>query len=292
MKRTILLCAVALMSLSAMALSKSKVRTYARFLSDRMAYELDLTPRQYDDCYEINYDFIYQAGRVMDDAVFGYIDAIDRYYTLLDYRNEDLRYVLTARQYDRFMAASYFYSPIYSTGSSWNLRIYTIYSNRTFYYYDAPSIFKTYRGDHSRLTYRNSFYADRYRNQERFSGNYRLTGSQNFNVVRKNDFGTNLKPRTGTTYNNYKNPNSNNRTQDVRYRDNSGNTNSPLINNRPTQNSRSSSTSSTNARGGRSQTPATTPPVPTTRQTTTPPASNTTPQRNSGTTGTVRSGRR
>lgn len=297
MKRTILLCAVALMSLSAMALSRSKVRTYARFLSDRMAYELDLTPYQYDDCYEINYDFIYSASRIMDDAVFGYYDAINRYYTLLDYRNEDLRYVLTARQYARFMAAEYFFSPIYSTGSAWAMRIYTTYSNRTFYYFDAPSIFKTYRGGHSRNYYTNSFYVNRYNNNDRFTGSFRLSGSPQLDKYRKHDFGTNLKQRTGPTYNNYKNPSADNRTQDTRYRDSSGNRNSPQINNRPAQSAqpaqpaqRSGSTT-TGTRGGRSGRSTTT--APSTRQTTpaTQPATSSTPQRSGSTAGSGRSGR-
>ena len=291
MKRIILMCAVAMMSLSAMALSRSKVRTYARFLSDRMAYELDLTPMQYDDCYEINYDFIYSVSHVMDDAVFGYYDAINRYYTYLDYRNEDLRYVLTARQYARFMAAQYFYSPIYSTGSSWALRIYTTYSNRTFYYFDAPSIFKSYRGGHSRNYYNSSFYVNCYQNSNRYTGSFRMSGSPQFEQHRKQDFGTNLKPRTGTTYNNYRNPSAPNRTQDDRYLDNSGNHNSPQINNRtqPAQRSGNATTGTRGARSGRSTTTA-----PSTRQNTpaTQPSTSSTPQRSGSTAGSVRSGRR
>ena len=47
------------MSIPAMgAMSMSKMRQNARFLTDRMAYELNLTPMQYDDVYEVNYDFI------------------------------------------------------------------------------------------------------------------------------------------------------------------------------------------------------------------------------------------
>ena len=40
------------------AMSISKMRQNTRFLTDRMAYELKLTPRQYNDVYEVNYDFI------------------------------------------------------------------------------------------------------------------------------------------------------------------------------------------------------------------------------------------
>ena len=146
MKRTLFICMMMAIAVSAAAMSRSKVRNHARFLTDRMAYELDLTPMQYDDCYEVNYDFIYHVAPYMDDVVYGYRDAIERYYTFLDFRNDDLRYILSAFQYARFMASEYFYSPIYSTGREWAFRIYTIYSNRTFFYFDAPSIFKTYRG--------------------------------------------------------------------------------------------------------------------------------------------------
>jgi hypothetical protein len=71
MKKIVLASMLALLSLNMMALSETRLRDYARFLSDRMAYELDLTPMQYDDCYEVNYDFLYAVDRVMDDVVYG-----------------------------------------------------------------------------------------------------------------------------------------------------------------------------------------------------------------------------
>ena len=75
MKKTIFLSLMfSILSLNIMAMSNSKVRTHARFLTDRMAYELDFTPIQYDDCYEINYDFIRQVSYLMDDVVRGYYD--------------------------------------------------------------------------------------------------------------------------------------------------------------------------------------------------------------------------
>lgn len=40
-------------------MSTSKVRKETRFLTDKMAYELSLSTQQYNDAYEINYDFIY-----------------------------------------------------------------------------------------------------------------------------------------------------------------------------------------------------------------------------------------
>ena len=40
------------------AMSNSKVRKETRFLTDKMAYELNLSTEQYNDVYEINYDFM------------------------------------------------------------------------------------------------------------------------------------------------------------------------------------------------------------------------------------------
>ena len=255
---------------SCMAMSKSKIRKSARFLTDRMAYELDLTVQQYDDCYEINYDFIKATNYIMDDVVYGYRDAIYQYYQLLDYRNEDMRYVLTYYQYNKFINSEYFYRPIYSTGTRWALRIYTIYSNHNFYFFDAPYHYKIYDGGHSRIHFSNGFYNDRYRGLDHFTEHHHIMGSQTFGHSLKNDFGTNLKERNQpVVYNNYKNPNQNNRTKDERYRDMSGNTNSPQINNRnqPQQNTqpqqttsgRRQGTTTTGTRGNRSGSATSTP---------------------------------
>ena len=214
-------------------MSKSKIRTSARFLTDRMAYELDLTPRQYDDFYEINYDFLYEANLVMDDVMRGYRDAIYYYYELLDRRNEDASYVLNYYQYSRFMDADYFYRPIFNAGGRWNLRIYVTYSNHKFYYYDAPRHYKTYRGEHGRRYYSKGYYSGRYKKQDRYTGRMRISGSRDFGRSLKNDFGVNVRDRgRDNRYNNYSNPNQSNRTQDERYRDVSGNRYSPEINNR------------------------------------------------------------
>ena len=90
-------------SAPAMGMSMSKVRENARFLTDRMAYELNLTPMQYDDVYEVNFDFIDNVRHIMDDVVRGHGHAVDRYYDFLNYRNDDLLWILSASQYRRFM---------------------------------------------------------------------------------------------------------------------------------------------------------------------------------------------
>ncbi len=251
MKKTIFLTLMlALVSLGTMAMSRSKVRNHARYLTDRMAYELDFTPMQYDDCYEINYDFIYRVAYLMDDVVRGYYDAIDDYYRYLDYRNDDLRYIMTSSQYIRFLSRDYFYRPIYTTSHGWDFRIYTTYSNRSFFYFDAPTVFHDYRGGHSRQHYSSGYYANRYNANDRYTGHGAILSSQNFTTHRKSDFGTNLRNRdTKPDYNNYGNRNSSNRTADPRYRDNSGNRNTPQINNRSTGvEHRGASTGSTSSR--------------------------------------------
>ena len=87
------------------AMSNSKVRKETRFLTDKMAYELNLSTEQYNDVYEINYDFISGVRYVMDDVLYGNEWALNRYYDYLDVRNDDLRWVLSSRQYARFMQA-------------------------------------------------------------------------------------------------------------------------------------------------------------------------------------------
>ncbi|MCI7776495.1 MAG: hypothetical protein MR534_03030 [Prevotellaceae bacterium] len=253
MRRLFLTLSVLCITIGAAAMSKSKIRTSARFLTDRMAYELDLTPRQYDDFYEINYDFLYEANLVMDDVMRGYRDAIYYYYELLDRRNEDASYVLNYYQYSRFMDADYFYRPIFNAGGRWNLRIYVTYSNHKFYYYDAPRHYKTYRGEHGRRYYSKGYYSGRYKKQDRYTGRMRISGSRDFGRSLKNDFGVNVRDRgRENRYNNYDNPNRPNRTQDERHRDvnsNRGNSRqpqtSPQTSTRPGRGNRTESTSST-----------------------------------------------
>ena len=69
------------------AMSNSKVRKETRFLTDKMAYELNLNTEQYNDVYEINYDFISGIRYLMDDVLYGNEWALNRYYDYLDVRN-------------------------------------------------------------------------------------------------------------------------------------------------------------------------------------------------------------
>ena len=251
MKKTLTTLALIMMGLATQmfGMSLSNIRTNARFLSDRMAYELDLSPMQYDDCYEINFDYLYAINRIMDDVVYGYGDAIDAYYRLLDNRNEDMRFVLNTRQFAKFMKLDYFYRPVYSTGKNWTFRIYTIYSNRTFFYYDAPTGYKNYRGGHTN----SSYYTNRYKHEIQ-KAPVKIYSTPTIKDHGRNDFGTIRRERNNkqqNSINNYSNPNQANRTQDHRYQDKSGNKNSPQINHRQEAPVKQNNNQSVGTRGGR-----------------------------------------
>ena len=167
------------MSIPAMgAMSMSKMRQNARFLTDRMAYELNLTPMQYDDVYEVNYDFIDNVRYIMDDVVRGYGYAVDRYCEFLDYRNDDLRWILSASQYRRFMGVDYFYRPIYTTASNWLFRIYRVYHDVNHFYFSKPHHYKSYKGGHYRTHFGNVSYYKHHRKDhykhDFYQGNVRV----------------------------------------------------------------------------------------------------------------------
>lgn len=111
----------AISSVSMAAMSNSRIRKETRFLTDKMAYELNLSTGQYNDVYEINYDFIYSIRYLMDDVIRGEEWALDKYYRTLDIRNDDLRWVLTASQYRRFIGSIIFidrFMPVVAVGVS------------------------------------------------------------------------------------------------------------------------------------------------------------------------------
>lgn len=171
-------------------MSNSKVRKETRFLTDKMAYELNLSTGQYNDVYEINYDFIAGVRYVMDDVLRGYEWALNRYYDYLDMRNDDLRWVLSSRQYNRFMRADYFYRPIYASGNRWHFRIYITYANRNHFYYPRPHHYHTYAGAHCRARHNHaSYYRGRYKHAS-YDGSYRIRDARSYNAHRRSDFGS------------------------------------------------------------------------------------------------------
>lgn len=184
------------------AMSNSKVRKETRFLTDKMAYELNLNTAQYNDVYEINYDFISGVRYLMDDVLRGEEWALNRYYDYLDIRNDDLRWVLSRRQYSRFMQAAYFFRPIYVSGGHWSFRIYVTYTNPNHFYYPRPYHYRTYCGGHNRVHYHNvSYYRGRH-NHPTYNGSFRIRDNKSYHTSRRSDFGSvHIRPNSGTRSN-------------------------------------------------------------------------------------------
>lgn len=124
---------------SLQAMSYIEARDHARFLTDKMAYELNLNDEQYDYAYEINLDYLMSLNT-----------ASDAYGASLTYRNADLRYILHDWQYRMFVAADYFFHPIVWRSGLWHYPVYTRYDRR-FFYYNAPRVYVEYRGGHHHI---------------------------------------------------------------------------------------------------------------------------------------------
>ena len=148
--KKILMAIVALMTFtaSANAMSYEQARREALFLTDKMAYELNLSDAQYDAAYEINLDYL--MGVTSVDDVYG------DYWTR---RNLDLSYILLDWQWNAFRAASYFFRPLYWNAGCWHFCIYARYPRRSFYYFARPTVYVSYRGGHSwRMNGGHSYY--------------------------------------------------------------------------------------------------------------------------------------
>ena len=66
MKRLLLTLAVTLACISAKAMSYERAREEALYLTDKMAYELNLNDQQYNDAYEINLDYLMSMNSEAD----------------------------------------------------------------------------------------------------------------------------------------------------------------------------------------------------------------------------------
>ena len=115
-KIMIALVAMLTMSVSTHAMSYEQARNEALFLTDKMAYELNLTDEQYEAAYEINLDYL--MGVTSVDDVYG---------PYWERRNLDLSYILLEAQWNAFIAASYFYRPLYWDAGYWHFGIYARY---------------------------------------------------------------------------------------------------------------------------------------------------------------------
>lgn len=140
MKRMIIaLVAMFMMTFTtASAMSYEQARQQALFLTDKMAYELNLTEDQYEAAYEVNLDYLM--------SVDTYDDLYGAYWRQ---RNIDLSYILLDWQYRTYLNATYFYRPLYWHAGYWHFGIYARYPRRDFFYFGRPHFYVSYRGGHS-----------------------------------------------------------------------------------------------------------------------------------------------
>ena len=137
-KMMIALLGMLTIAASGKAMSYEQARNEALFLTDKMAYELNLTDEQYEAAYEINLDYL--MGVTSYDDVYG--DYWER-------RNRDLSYILYDAQWQAYIAASYFYRPLYWSAGYWHFGIYARYPHRDYFYFGRPAFYATYRGAHA-----------------------------------------------------------------------------------------------------------------------------------------------
>jgi hypothetical protein len=129
-------------------MSYNAAKHEALFLSDKMAYELNLTAAQYEAVYEINLDYLMSLNGHGD--VFG---------IWWDRRNADLRFVLNSWQFDKYMGLAHFYRPVAWRAGGWTFAVYSHYDRGRFFN-AHPKVFVTYRGGNSHRDPR--FYAGRH----------------------------------------------------------------------------------------------------------------------------------
>src|SRR5574344_670121 len=178
-KLIIILTALLSITVSANAMSYAQAREQALFLTDKMAYELNLTDEQYEAAYEINLDYLMSVN-TYDDIYSSYWSA----------RNLDMSYILADWQYENYISAQYFYRPLYVNDGYWHFRIYTRYPSRDYYYFGRPTFYAEYRGSHSwRMNGGDSWYRGRSFGNGYRDGNY--FGMRD--GFRRGDFGNGIR---------------------------------------------------------------------------------------------------
>ena len=138
--KKIMMTLVAMLTIAATgkAMSYEQARNEALFLTDKMAYELNLTDEQYEAAYEINLDYL-----------MGVTSYDDVYSTYWERRNLDMSYILLDWQWQAFINATYFYRPLYWEGGYWHFGIYARYPHRDYFFFGRPVFYASYRGGHA-----------------------------------------------------------------------------------------------------------------------------------------------
>lgn len=117
-----LLLGIALAVTPMMALTYDDAARQAYYLTDKMAYELNLTDAQYDRVYQINFDYFLRCERESD--LYGY---------LWEYRNARLARILATAQWRLYNDALYFYRPLRWMSGAIHFAIYDRYHRDRFY---------------------------------------------------------------------------------------------------------------------------------------------------------------
>ena len=139
------------LALNTNAMTYEQARREALFLTDKMAYELNLSDAQYEAAYEINLDYLM--------SITSYDDVAGIWW---ERRNQDLHYILYSWQWDAFCAASYFFRPLYWEAGYWHFGVYARYPRRDYFYFGTPHFYASYRGGHSwRMNGGHSYYEHR-----------------------------------------------------------------------------------------------------------------------------------
>lgn len=192
MKKFFLTIAITLVSVfAANAMSYEQARDQALFLTDKMAYELNLTQDQYEAAYEINLDYL-----------MGVNTYDDLYASVWTRRNMDLSYILLDWQYRLFCDAAYFYRPLYWDAGCWHFSIYSRYPNRTYFYFSRPVCYVSYRGGHAwHMNGGHSWYHNNFHHSVHHSGTH-VGMRDNWNHGGRGLGTHNHNPsRNGSTYN-------------------------------------------------------------------------------------------
>ena len=134
MKKLFLLLLLSILTLGARAMSFEEAQRHALFLSDKMAYELGLTARQYDEVYQINLDYLL------------FVEPGSVYGNWWRSRNAELRRILTSVQYAEYERTYHFYRPVHWRDGAWHYGVYGYYTDRTVFYRERPRIYHSYRG--------------------------------------------------------------------------------------------------------------------------------------------------
>lgn len=161
---------------TASAMSYEQARQQALFLTDKMAYELNLTDDQYEAAYEVNLDYL-----------MGVNTYDDLYGAFWRQRNLDLSYILLDWQYRAYCSANYFYRPLYWDAGYWHFGIYARYPHRDYFFFGRPGFYVSYRGGHSwRMNGGRSWYHGREFGRPRPGGEPRMGMRDGFN---RGDYG-------------------------------------------------------------------------------------------------------